>query len=270
MSRIGRRATPIVLLALVAACGSERAGAPLPAGPPQPAETFTWCGQPIEFSPPSPQWYREGDNGGGMLGVRFVLRGGLGECITVATFHQMAERDRRQALTRLRGRRDSLGRHQFLRELSLARARTDDPLSDREAEAARAINAALDRASESTLADEPGFTMNALDDAVRAADAYEMTLAEILPRVRLVPARMQEPDRWRIGVERDTTIAGHPAFASFDTLITPERPLLYREIFWVVHRCAFKAIYQGTPKNLPHFERLLDSIRFPGSTGAAP
>jgi hypothetical protein len=263
MSRIGLRAAPVAMLALVVGCGSERSASP------QPAETFSWCGQPIEFSPPPPRWRREGDNGGGLLGVRFVLSGGLGECITVATYHRLAERDRRQVLTRLLGRRDSLDRRQFLRELSLARARTDDPVSEREAQAAISINAALDRASEAYLSDQPGFMMAALEDAIRAADAYELTLPEILPSLRLVPARMREPDRWRIGVERDTTIAGHPAFASFDTLITPERALLYREVFWVVHRCAFKAIYQGTPQNLPHFERLLGSIRFPGNPGAA-
>jgi len=81
---------------------------------------------------------------------------------------------------------------------------------------------------------------------------------------------MQEPERWRIAYERDTAWAGQPAFASDDTLITPERPLLYREIFWVVHGCAFKAVYQGMPENLPTFHRLVDSIRFPEEADAAP
>jgi hypothetical protein len=80
---------------------------------------------------------------------------------------------------------------------------------------------------------------------------------------------MQEPDRWRIGYERDTTFAGQPAFASDDTLITPERPLLYREIFWVVHGCGFKAVYQGTEENLTTFYRVVDSIRFPDEADVA-
>jgi hypothetical protein len=74
---------------------------------------------------------------------------------------------------------------------------------------------------------------------------------------------MQEPDRWRIAYERDTTIVGLPAFASDDTLFTPERPLLYRQVFWVVNGCAFHTTYQGTPENLKTWYRLIDTIRFP-------
>jgi hypothetical protein len=80
---------------------------------------------------------------------------------------------------------------------------------------------------------------------------------------------MQEPDRWRIVRERDTTLAGQPAYASDDTLITPERPLLYREIYWVVNGCAFKAVYQGTPQELRSFTRLVDSITFPAEARVA-
>ena len=92
---------------------------------------------------------------------------------------------------------------------------------------------------------------------------YAPTLHEVLPIIRLVPGHMQEPDRWRIGYERDTTIAGLPAFASDDTLITPERPLLYRQVFWVVRGCVFHTTYQGTRENLKTWHRLIDSIQFP-------
>ena len=103
---------------------------------------------------------------------------------------------------------------------------------------------------------------------MRAASSYAPTLPELLPHLRLHPEQMQEPFRWRIAYERDTTLAGNPAFASDDTLITPERPLLYREIFWVVDGCAFKAVYQGTPENVPTFAQVVDSIRFPEAVGA--
>jgi len=90
-----------------------------------------------------------------------------------------------------------------------------------------------------------------------------VALADVLPQIRLRPETRQEPWRWRLGFERDTTIAGRAAFASDDTLITPERPMLYHQVFWVVNRCAFQAVYQGTKPNLRHFERLLSSIQFP-------
>ena len=108
-----------------------------------------------------------------------------------------------------------------------------------------------------------------LQDALGAATAYQPTLQEVLPRVRLVPERMQHPEWWRIGYERDTTIAGLPAFASDDTLITPERPLLYHQIFWVVNGCAFHTTYQGTAENLKTWHRLIETIQFPESTHVA-
>jgi hypothetical protein len=252
------RALRLVVLALLAVMGC--------ASPPSklaPAETFHWVVQPIAFSPPPQAWERQGDNGGGLLGVRFILRGGGGQCISVYAHRQLAERDRRAAIARLIARRDSLSQRQFVNELSLARALTDAPVSVREAATAQSINDAIDRAMRDTFDDQPGFVAADLDAALRSANAYEPTLAELLPHIRLVPERMQEPARWRIAYERDTTLAGEPAFASDDTLITPERPLLYREIFWVVDGCAFKAVYQGTDQNLRTFAQVVDSIRFP-------
>jgi len=235
----------------------------------RPAETFTWVRQPIAFSPPSEQWYREGDNGGGMLGVRFILTGGGGQCISVLAYRMMADRDRSEALRGLVARGGSLPRRLFLDSLSLARPRTEDPISERESAMARELNAALDRAMEDYLSERTNFVSGDLEAALRIASAYEPTMEEVLPRIRLVPSRMQEPERWRIAYERDTTLAGLPAFASDDTLFTPERPLLYREVFWVVHGCAFKAVYQGTDENLKTFYRVVDSIRFPEVADAA-
>ena len=253
------RGVTAILCALAAAtaasgCGAER---------PEPRETFHWVSQPISFSPPSTQWEREGDNGGGMLGVRFVLRGGGGQCISVLAYRQLAERDRTAALRRLIARRDSLEQQEMYRELSLVRPPTDDPISDRESEMARQVNAAIDQAMADEAAQRESFIGSDLEDALRAASSYQPTLDELLPRIRLSPDRMQEPDRWRIFRERDTTLAGQPAYASDDTLITPERPLLYREIYWVVNGCAFKAVFQGTPQQVRTFARLVDSITFP-------
>ncbi len=255
---------PVATLAftMLAGCGSREE-------PIEPEETFHWVTQEICFSPPpANQWERQGDNGGGTLGVRFILTGGGGQCIGVAAYSQLAARDRRDALLKLIAHRDSLTKREFLRELSLARAPTDDPLSAPDAAVALAINTAINRAMEHYLADSPRVEFD-LEAALRAAESYEPTLEDVLPRIRLQPERMNEPERWRVGYERDTTLAGHPAFASDDTLFTPERPLLYREIFWVVKGCAFKASYQGTYENLPAFYRLVDSIRFPEDADAS-
>lgn len=248
----------LVVAACAASCGREAAQAPL-----QPPETFSWCAQPIVFSPPALQWRREAENSGGLLGVRFVLTGGGGQCITVAAFRLLAERDRRAALATLIRRADSLAHREFLDALSLARPSQDESLSEAEAATARWINASIDRAMTDYLAGDVLFARSDLEDALRAATSHELSLAEVLPRVRLRPERMQEPERWHIGYERDTTIAGLPAFASDDTLFTPERPLLYREVFWVVDNCPFKVTYQGTQQNVETFERLVSSVQFP-------
>ena len=234
-----------------------------------PEETFNWVRQSIAFSPPPSAWYRQGDNSGGLLGVRFILTGGGGQCISVYAHRQLAERDRREALARLIARRDSLDRSEFLRELSLARPRTDDPISERESAVASDIDAAIDRAVDDDMAHQPGFVAADLERALAAAKSYEPTFQELLPRIRLRPERMGEPDRWHIGYEHDTTLAGRTAFASDDSLYAPERPLLYHEIYWVVNGCAFKAVYQGTAQNLPTFARVVDSIRFPGDADVA-
>ena len=262
---VERGASVALVLALAWAPGCERKPEPL-----EPAETFTWVAQPIAFSPPSGRWERQGDNSGGTLGVRFILTNGGGQCISVAAYRLLAERDRRETLERLISRRDSLSRGEFLHELSLARARTDDPISEREAAVAADINYWLDRTLTHYLSDSPGSAAADLEAALRASSSYEPTLDELLPRIRLRPERMQEPERWRIGYERDTTLADLPAFASDDTLITPEDSLLYREVFCVVKGCAFKAVYQGTPEHLETFARLLGSVRFPEDADAAP
>ena len=247
----------VLLLGLVvtAACARDE--------PLLPSETFHWVEQPIAFAPPPPEWRREGDNGGGMLGVRFILVGGGGQCIEIAAQRDLAERDRRDEITKLIAKRGSLEQNEFLHEISLARARTDSNLSEREAAAARAINAALDRATSAYLQGQSGYVDAALYEALAAAQGFHPTLDDVRWTLKLRPEQMQEPDRWRIGRERDTTLAGYPAFAGDDTLITDERPLLYNEIIWVVNRCAFKATYQGTKENVKTFQRVVASIQFP-------
>ncbi|HXS83003.1 MAG TPA: hypothetical protein VN896_09810 [Methylomirabilota bacterium] len=256
----------LAALALVIATGCGGTSSKVKLGP---AETFNWVAQPVAFSPPPSRWYRQGDNGGGLLGVRFILTGGGGQCISVYAHRLLAERDRREAIAKLISRRDSLSRREFLDELSLVRPRTEDPISARESATAQAINEAVDRAMRDYFDEQPGFVAADLDAALRAASSYQPTLTELLPHIRLRPERMQEPGRWKIAYEHDTTLAGHLAFASDDTLFTPERPLLYREIFWVVNGCAFKAVYQGTAENLPTFAQVVDSIDFPEGADVA-
>ena len=231
-----------------------------------PPETFTWVSQPVECASPPPEWQRDGENSGGWLGVRFILRGGAGEVISLGANAAIASRSRVEAIERLIAWRDSLSQDEFVRELSLAHARTEDALTDAERTIALTINVALDRVASDLSAGHDTFVEGGLQEALAAARSYRPTLAELLPELRLRPERHPEPERWRIGYERDTTLAGHPAFAGDDTLITPEGPLLYRQVVWVVNGCPFQATYQGLPENAPVFEAWLASVRFPEAT----
>src|SRR5262245_58791910 len=94
---------PMAAIALLSGCGGGRSAEPL-----LPAETFTSCPQPIAFAPPPKRWYRQGDNGGGTLGVRFILSNGGGQCISVAGYTSFVERGRKEKIARLIARRDSL------------------------------------------------------------------------------------------------------------------------------------------------------------------
>ncbi|MGH7741813.1 MAG: hypothetical protein ACRENS_07315 [Candidatus Eiseniibacteriota bacterium] len=246
---------PIALLAF--GCAGRKSEPLLP------AETFNWVHQPFSFASPPSRWAREGDDQGGWTGVRFVLQGGGGQCISLAANRSLAERDRRRGLTWLVARADSLTHDEFLGELGLARVQLDDPISEREAETARAINLSLERAAEDYEAGNRAFVASDLQSALNSATHYQPTLEELLPNMRLRPERMQEPDRWRLGRERDTVLAGLPAFASDDTLIAPEQTLLYSQVFWVVNGCAFKATFQGRQDNLEVFHRVVDSVRIP-------
>jgi hypothetical protein len=243
---------------LASGCALHRQSEPLGV-----AETFHWVSQPIAFSPPPSRWYREGDNGGGKLGVRFILRDGGGQCISVAAYRLFAERDHRDDLTRLAGRLDSLSQRELLNELSRVRAQTDDPLTEREGAAALTINAALERAVRDELEGGRAFVTADLDEAVRTARSYQPTLEELLPRLLERPERGPHPEDWHLGRQRDTVWAGQPAYACDDTLVIPEQTLLYHQIFWVVNGCAFDAIFQGREENLATFHRVVDSISFP-------
>jgi hypothetical protein len=253
MSRIARICW--ITAALLGAIGCGRNAESL--GPP---ETFRWVSQPITFSPPTGSWRREGDNSGGILGVRFVLTGGGGQCLSVGGYRLLADRDVRGKLERLVAARFAL------RARVPRKSRAPGPHGRHSPSRSRRDGGRQRRAQprrQDYVTQQSGFVTADLEAAVRAAASYEPTLDDVLPRVRLHPERMQEPERWRIGIARDTTLAGHPAFASDDTLITPERPLLYHQVFWVVRGCAFQAVYQGTPQNLATFDRVIDSIQFP-------
>ena len=249
---------------LAAGCGGPPRKVEL--GPP---ERFDWVAQPVEFSPPPPIWRREGDNGGGLLGVRFILTGGGGQVMSVSAYREWSERLPRAEIVRVLGDLDSTEQRRTLNQLARLRVQLTDPLTDAHARAAEAVNRAVDNAQADLLADRLSFVRGDVQAALDAVDAFRPTLAELLPRMKLRPESRQEPARWVLGFGRDTVIAGVPAYVSNDTLLAPEQKLLYRQVYWVANGTAFQAIYQGRPENQHVFEQMVETLRFPGSDGRA-
>jgi hypothetical protein len=201
--------------------------------------------------------------------VRFILRGGGGQVMSVAAQKSWTERLPLERIERLIAEFPNLDERELYRGLSLLRVQIDDPLTEAEAQAAAGLNVAVDRAESDVAGGHVSFVKDDLEEALRAVEGFRPTLAELVPRLRLRPERMNEPARWILGTAHDTTLAGLPAFASDDTLDAPEQRLLYRQVFWVVNGCAFQAVYQGRPEHQHVFEQVLASVRFPEAEARA-
>lgn len=256
----------IASTAALGACAPVDPQAQVRLGPP---ERFDWVPEPIEFSPPPAAWRREGDNGAGLLGIRFILSNGGGQVMSVAAYRQWSEKLPRKEIAEVLADLDTSMQRATLNQLARLRVQVQQPLTDAETQAAHAVNAAVDRAQDDLLADRLSFVRGDIQGALDAIDAYKPSLAELLPHMRLDPARRQNPSWWVLGFGRDTVLAGLPAHVSNDTLLAPEQKLLYRQVYWVVDGTGFQAIYQGRPENQHVFEKMVESVRFPESDAAA-
>jgi hypothetical protein len=83
-----RVASAVIVAALPLAACSKTPSTPKLA----PAETFNFSAQPVVFSPPLKPWEAEGQTSGGLVGVRYVKRGSVGEAIGVADWRDVSRR----------------------------------------------------------------------------------------------------------------------------------------------------------------------------------
>jgi hypothetical protein len=232
-----------------------------------PAETFEWGAQPISFSPPPAGWERTGEGGAGFRGARFVRKW---EAMSVAEYYLVGDRDRRADLEDLLDRFDAFDDRGLRRALQLAHWRTDNPLSAAESTVAAQVNEALDRATLSHIRGEPERAARAdVAAALAASKRLKLSLTDVLDRVLFRPERRQEPWRYRLLGQRDTEMAGLPATVVDFTLQTPERPYRGREVYVLENNHLFVASYQGSPRNLALFDRIVATISFPRANHAA-
>ncbi len=220
-----------------------------------PAEVFHWSDRPLSFRPPPAGWRREGELSGGVRGVRFVKERGRGQAITVGELHRPGARDRAPAIAKLIGDLDSLDDRNFLRELQLARARTDEPYSETENAVAHDVNAALDRAMRAHLDGDPNATRQELEAALRAAKRFRLTLEDVVGPLR--------KERFASTSERKLTIGGEPAVA-FEWTMQHDGRTFHRREAYVMHRNhVFTAHFIGLDESIALFDRVVESIEFP-------
>ena len=256
----------VALLLALSGCSRERMldkALPLP-----PAETFDWAGKPVSFSPPPEGWRREGTNSGGWKGVYFVLTGSVGERIGLADHYQFADRDRRGPLRKLLADLEGMDDREALRAISIARWRTEEPLSDLESSIARSGNEALDRAQRAVLDNDRRTAGYEIEDAIRQADRMELRLEDVLQRVKFRAEGHTVEGTWTVTADRDTVIAGVPAHLVDYTWLSPERLYHGREYYFVSGNHLFKADFHGLEQNLELFGRVVSTIAWPEASPA--
>ncbi len=252
-------AVAVLAAALVGACARK----PRPEIVPGPPERFDWARQPIEFRPPSPQWERQQQNEGGQLGVFFTHRGSVGERIIVAAYRHIAERIPTDSLRSLLERFDGLDDGGFRAAVAHIYARTEDPISEGEARVASDINGAVSRASAAWFAGRPDEARWELRAALDAADSYALTLEQVIDDIRFDPATAREPQRYGAVSESTLALDGRPAVWQGYGFRGDTDSLECRDVYVVARGVPFIASYMGLERNLPLFDSLLASIRFP-------
>ena len=255
-----RRAASLAALLVLGGC----AGGPELA----PSETFDWQGRAISFAPPPEGWRREGTDERHFTGVMFILTGSVGERISIGDHRLIAERDRRARLREVLERIDGAEPRKLAREISIARWRTEDPLSDRDAATIRDGNAALDRAYAAVFRDEPLTVRREIETALDIAGRWEIALEDVVERVKFRAEDRTIEGEWLVTSEGDTTIAGVPAYRVDYTWRTPERLYHGREFYFVADNHVFFAGFHGLERNLALFDRVAASITLPPGTPA--
>lgn len=205
-----------------------------------------------------------------MRGVRFTLTRSVGERIFVAENYIVGERDARERLVELRDRFESYDARAFRRALSLARSRTDDPVSASESAVAEEVNAALDDALAAYLDDDRVTARRLIERALDSANRLHFTLEEVVERVAFRPERLPEPERVLITGRRSGQVAGREAVFLDYTYQARERTYVGREVYLLEGPHLFAAGFFGLKSHLALFDRMVGTIGFPAEQDHAP
>jgi hypothetical protein len=235
------------------------------AEPVAPLEVFHWSDQPIAFSTPADKaWTREGHQGGNQQGVSFTRYEAPPSRMTIAEFMLTSRRDHRAEIAELLKQDiEALSARDFSRRIGLLRLPLDDPLSDAEIESFQRANAALDRALQEYFGGHPRSAPPWVEQAIREVEGLAYEVADVAPRLALSADRFTLADSAFVWAPVERDVAGLPGLQT-DYAIS-ERSMLHtgRRVFTVIGMHTFVFEFLGRPKDLPLFERVVDSVTFP-------
>jgi hypothetical protein len=230
---------------------------------PCPEETFHWGDQPIAFSPPPKSWARERHQEGGRSGVRFTRYAVPPSRIVVAEASMLGERDRRRQIRALLRDLDAMTPGECDRAIALARPPADDPLTTLEAEHVRRANEYLNEAVVREFDEQRLGARRSIESALHQLETISYTIDDLFPWFQLTAEQFTNVDSVGIGVPWRRVVDDYPAFQTDYWL--GERAMLHQgsEILTVVGRHAFVFGFLGPAEDLPLFELLVASARFP-------
>ena len=261
---MAKRLLTTVLVALVlAACGSSKNTASSEPPKLQEAETFKWSGEPITFSMPPVGWRREGENGGGVKGIRFVKEQSVGEGIGIGDYYILADRNRAPNIREILEKFDTFD-YGFAwdRALSKAYAYTDTPFTPLETEISTAVNNAVSQAGMAYRNRDRAAARAHLEAALAESEKLHFSLDEVVARVEFKPEKRQEPENYKVLGRRETVLAGERAIVVDYTVTVPERQRTYaaREAYVVHNSHLFICTFIGLQETLPVFDAVIGSI----------
>jgi hypothetical protein len=184
--------------------------------------------------------------------------------MTISEYMLTSRRDHRAHLAALLQEDiEGLGAREFSHRIGLLRLPLDDPLSDAEIESFQRANAALDRALAEYFGGHPRSAPPWVEQAIREVEAVAYEVPDVAPRLALSADRFTLADSAFVSVPVEREVAGLAGLQT-DYAIS-ERSMLHtgRRVFTVIGMHTFVFEFLGRPKDLPLFERVVDSVTFP-------
>jgi hypothetical protein len=198
--------------------------------------------------------------------VDFVLAGSKGEQIYVAERFFLGRRDRCAKIREILENLDTLDLSGFRRAVGKARLNERDAYNPREERAAEAINYALERAAEAFALGNEIAAGQDLERALEQAAEIRLTVEETVDEVLFTRERNPVYPALQADEPVSGEVAGQPALIVSFTFKGHGTPMIGRRVYVVKNNRMFELGFQGLPKNLGVFERILDSVTFPPGT----